>query len=140
MVCRSSSALEGRSLRSTRMNRKESLYRPVAIRAVCHLLCFAAAWFAVFPTRMLGQDELSRKVTTRVTPAYPELAKKLNLRGTVKLLVVVSPGGNVKDSKVIGGNPILVNAAMDAVKRWKFEPGVEESTGTVEFKFDPPGH
>ena len=33
-----------------------------------------------------------------------------------------------------------VNAAMDAVKRWKFEPGVEESTGTVEFKFDPPGH
>jgi outer membrane biosynthesis protein TonB len=43
----------------------------------------------------------------------------------------------VKDTKVIGGNPILVNAAVDAVKRWRFEPASDESTGVVEFKFDP---
>jgi TonB family protein len=52
-------------------------------------------------------------------------------------MVTVSPNGTVKDTKVMGGNPILVNAAMDALKKWKFEPSAEESTGTVEFKFEP---
>jgi len=61
----------------------------------------------------------------------------MNLRGTVKVLVVVSPDGNLKNSKVVGGNPILVNAALDALKKWKFEPASEESTGTVEFQFQP---
>jgi hypothetical protein len=37
----------------------------------------------------------------------------------------------------LGGHPILVNAAMDALKKWKFEPASEETTGTVEFKFRP---
>jgi TonB family protein len=85
----------------------------------------------------LAQVELSRKVKTRVTPVYPELARRMNLRGTVKFMVVVLPNGNVKDTKVMGGNPILVNAAMDALKKWRFEAGPEESSGTVEFKFEP---
>jgi len=38
---------------------------------------------------------------------------------------------------VVGGHPLLVNAAMDAIKKWKFEPAPEESTGIVEFKFQP---
>jgi outer membrane biosynthesis protein TonB len=41
----------------------------------------------------------------------------------------------LKDAKVVGGNPILVNAAMDALKKWRFEPANGESSGTVEFKF-----
>jgi TonB family protein len=85
-----------------------------------------------------GQGELLRRVRTKIDPNYPELARRMNLRGTVKILVVVSPDGNLKDSKVLGGNPILVNAAMDALKKWKFEPSAEESTGTVEFRFLPP--
>jgi TonB family protein len=68
---------------------------------------------------------------------YPELARKMNLSGVVKLEVVVAPSGVVKETKVIGGNPILVNAAMDAVKKWRFEAASEESTGIIEFKFDP---
>ena len=55
----------------------------------------------------------------------------------VKLAVVVGPNGNVKETKVIGGHPILVSAAVDAVKKWKFETASGESTGTVEFRFDP---
>jgi len=85
----------------------------------------------------VAQTELTRKVKIRVNPPYPELARRLNLRGSVKVLVTVSPNGNLKDTKVMGGNPILVNAAMDALKKWKFEPAEEESTGTVEFKFEP---
>ena len=83
-----------------------------------------------------AQNELARKVKTKVPPSYPELARRMNIRGTVKLLVVVSPNGAVKDSRAVGGNPILVNSAQDAVRRWRFEPAQEESTGVVEFRFD----
>ena len=87
-----------------------------------------------------GQDELTRKVKTKVVPAYPDLARQSNIRGKVKLAVVVSPNGFVKDAKAVGGNPVLVKAALDAVKRWQFEPSAGESTGAVEFFFEPPGH
>ena len=86
---------------------------------------------------VLGQIELTRKVKTRVAPTYPELARRMNLRGSVKIMVTVLPNGELKDTKVMGGNPILVNAAMEALKKWRFEPGQEESSGTVEFKFEP---
>lgn len=98
------------------------------------IICLAAA-LASFG---LGQDGgFDRKVKTKVPPSYPEIARKMGLSGTVKLEVVVMPNGNVKDTKVIGGHPILVNAAVDAVKKWKFETASGESTGTVEFRFDP---
>ena len=110
-------------------------------RFVVHI---ASAWLgatlllaALLPLPAYSQAELTRKVRSRVNPAYPDLARRMNLRGTVKVLVVVSPEGNLKDSKVVGGNPILVNAALDALKKWKFEPSSEESTGTVEFRFQP---
>ena len=61
----------------------------------------------------------------------------MGLAGNVKLLVLVAPNGSVKETKVIGGHPILVNAALDAVKKWKFETAGVESMGTVEFKFQP---
>jgi TonB family protein len=83
-----------------------------------------------------AEAELTRKIKTKVPPAYPDLARRMNIRGTVRVFVTVSPNGNVKDSKVVGGNPILVNSAMDALKKWKFEPAAEESTGIVEFRFE----
>jgi TonB family protein len=89
------------------------------------------------PLPLMAQGELTRKAKTKVAPAYPDLARRMNITGTVKVLVVVTPSGSLKDTKVVGGNPLLVNAAMDALKRWKFEPADTESTGTVEFKFQP---
>ena len=82
-------------------------------------------------------DELSRKPRTKVAPVYPDVARRMGVTGTVKLSVVVAPNGTVKSSKVIGGHPVLVNAAMDAMKQWKFESAPSESSGTVEFKFQP---
>jgi TonB family protein len=99
------------------------------------LLALAAATFS--PSPAAAQGELTRKTKTKISPIYPALAKRMNIMGTVKVLVVVSPSGNLKDTKVVGGNPLLVNAAMDALKKWKFEPADSESTGTVEFKFQP---
>jgi outer membrane biosynthesis protein TonB len=50
---------------------------------------------------------------------------------------VIWPNGSVKETKVIGGHPILVTAAVDAVKKWKFDPASAETTGILEIKFDP---
>jgi protein TonB len=85
----------------------------------------------------MAQGELTRKAKSKVAPAYPALARRLRITGTVKVLVVVSTSGGLKETKVVGGNPVLVNAAMDALKKWKFEPGDSDSSGTVEFKFEP---
>jgi TonB family protein len=103
--------------------------------AMTGLLAVATA--IALPLSAMAQGELTRKAKTKVAPAYPELAKRMNITGTVKVLVVVSPNGSLKDTKVVGGNPLLVNAAMDALKKWKFEPADGESSGTVEFKFQP---
>jgi len=81
--------------------------------------------------------ELTRKAKTRVAPVYPDVARRMSVTGTVKLAVVVAPNGTVKSAKVIGGHPVLVNAAVDAMKRWKFETAPTESSGVVEFTFQP---
>ena len=91
----------------------------------------------LLPTGFAQDSGAERKVKSRVEPVYPDIARKMGITGNVKLQVVVSPNGVVKETKVIGGHPILVNAAVDAVKKWRFETASAESTGTVEFRFDP---
>jgi TonB family protein len=80
-------------------------------------------------------DESKRKVKTRMAPAYPELAKRMNVSGKVKIEVVITPDGHVKSTRVVGGHPLLVQACQDAVKEWKFMPAQEETTQVVEFEF-----
>jgi TonB family protein len=109
-------------------------FRRIQWWVISGLLAVAAIFH---PLPAAAQGELTRKAKTKVFPAYPDLAKRMNITGTVKVMVVVSPNGSLKDTKVVGGNPLLVNAAMDALKKWKFEPAEVESTGTVEFKFQP---
>jgi TonB family protein len=82
--------------------------------------------------------ENRRHTKSKVQPTYPELARKMNITGTVKVQVVVSPNGTVKEAKVLGGHPVLANAALDAVKKWRFEPAAIESSGMVDIKFE--GH
>ena len=82
-------------------------------------------------------QETNRKVKSKVSPEYPELAKRMNISGVVKVQVTVAANGSVKDAKLVGGHPVLASAALDAVKRWRFETGPEESTEIVEFRFDP---
>ena len=80
-------------------------------------------------------DESKRKVKSKTAPVYPELAKRMNVGGKVKIEVVVTPDGHVKTTRVIGGHPLLVQACQDAVKEWKFVPAPEETTQVVEFEF-----
>jgi TonB family protein len=83
-----------------------------------------------------AQNDVVRRAKSKVQPAYPELARKMNITGTVKVQVVVAPNGSVKDAKVMGGHPLLVNAALEAVKKWRFEPAAMESSGVIDFKFE----
>jgi TonB family protein len=83
-----------------------------------------------------GEPEATRKVVTKVAPAYPELARKMNLRGVVKLVVVVAPDGSVKSTEVMGGNPVLTQAAVEAVHKWKYEAAPQTSRSMVELRFD----
>ena len=84
-----------------------------------------------------NNDELVRRATTKVQPAYPELARKMQISGTVKIEVTVSPNGAVKEARVVGGHPVLATAALDAAKKWRFEPAQSESSGVIDFKFEP---
>lgn len=83
-------------------------------------------------------DEAKRKVKSRVEPEYPELARQMKLAGKVKIEATITADGRVSNTRVIGGNPVFVNAAIDALKKWKFEPGPKETTQVLEFEFGAP--
>jgi TonB family protein len=113
----------------------------VAFRAIDRVLAVGllllGGWAATSAPQAWGQEEISRKAKFKVAPVYPDLARRMNITGVVKVQVTVAANGTVKNTKLVGGHPVLANAAMDAVKKWRFEAGSEESTGIVEFRFDP---
>lgn len=82
-----------------------------------------------------NNDEIVRRAKSKVLPAYPELAHKMNISGTVKIEVTVAPNGTVKEAHVVGGHPVLATAALEAAKKWRFEPAPAESSGIIDFKF-----
>jgi|SRR5271170_3554112 len=100
-------------------------------------LLVLGGWVTTSTPMAWGQEALDRKVKSRVAPLYPELAKRMNISGVVKILITVAPNGTVKDAKLAGGHPVLANAALDAVRKWRFEAGPQESKGIVELRFDP---
>ena len=114
----------------------KSVKRALSI-AVFLFVGVGAIGTALGPVPAFAQEELTRKVKSKVPPTYPEIARRMSISGTVKVSVVVTPAGLVRSTKVLGGHPLLVTAAMDALKKWKFEPANEESSGVVEFKFQP---
>ena len=78
-----------------------------------------------------------RKVVRRVAPQYPPLARSMNIRGTVKMVVVVAPNGSPKSIEVKGGNPVLVQSAEYALHDWKWEPASHATSEAIDLRFDP---
>ncbi|HYM78518.1 MAG TPA: energy transducer TonB [Candidatus Dormibacteraeota bacterium] len=107
--------------------------RGVLIVAVCLV---ALTWNLAGAQNSAGASNSERKVSLRVAPVYPELAKKMHIHGTVRVEAVVRPNGSVKSTRVIGGNPVLIDAAQDAVSKWKFEPAQAETTEVVQLSFE----
>jgi TonB family protein len=82
------------------------------------------------------QSQNGRRVIRKVDPQYPVVARNMNLGGTVKVVALVAPDGSVRKVEPLGGSPILVQAAENAVTQWKFVAGTE-SRETVELHFTP---
>ncbi len=76
-----------------------------------------------------------RGVLQRVAPLYPEIAKRMRISGEVQIEATVDATGKVTGTKPVSGNHMLSDAAADAVKKWKFEPGDGVATVVVTINF-----
>ena len=77
----------------------------------------------VTPNRIrVGGEVEAAKLIREVQPEYPVLAKETRIGGTVRLKAVIASDGKVQDLKLLSGQPLLVQAAMDAVKKWVYRP------------------
>jgi len=83
-----------------------------------------------------NQTESNRRVMSRVTPHYPEIARNMHLEGIVKAEAVVDSSGKVKSIEVKGGHPLLVRAAEDAIQRWRWVPATRETRESIEVRFN----
>ncbi len=77
-----------------------------------------------------------RKLITRVEPDYPDTLKRLNIGGTVRLRISISAKGNVEMVELVGGNPVLGEAAAAAVKKWVYAADKSRTIAEVSISFD----
>lgn len=87
----------------------------------------------LFSATLLQAD--NRKATKTAPPTYPALAAKMKVEGTVKVEAVINDEGAVEDAKVISGHALLASAAVEAVKKWKYEPGGGKTVQTINVDF-----
>jgi TonB family protein len=93
------------------------------------------------PQAQVPAEVMEKLLVHRVEPVYPVEARRANLQGIIALDIVVGRDGSVVSMRALNGPEVLVRAAMDALRWWKFEPyrvngepAVVESTVAVEFK------
>jgi TonB family protein len=82
-------------------------------------------------------DTPPRKVVIQKAVPYPPLAQRTRTSGTVRLEAIVATNGEVKRVQVVGGNPVLAQAALNSVSKWKWEPSAHETRESVELRFLP---
>jgi TonB family protein len=75
-----------------------------------------------FALDSMGSQTSTPELLNRVEPHYPPLAKQANVQGTVALSATIGKDGKVQDVELVSGHPLLVQAAIDAVKQWVYEP------------------
>ena len=78
----------------------------------------------------------ARRLKVSIPPEYPDIARKMGIKGAVQVEASVGRDGTVKDVKVIGGHPILADALVKAVLHWQYEPAAKESQIIVRYVFD----
>jgi TonB family protein len=97
------------------------------------LFCLALGVLLSNPVLAHADD---RTVVHKVPPTYPELAKRMHITGTVKVVTTIDASGAVTKVDGQGSNKILAAAAEDAVKHWKFAAGSGVDTMTIQINFD----
>ena len=113
-----------------------SLFAPSRKRSAARWRAFQRPfWFALVLVTCCPVHASDRRVEKRVAPEYPVLARRMNIAGTVRLTATVSPDGSVTAVKAESGNAILVPAAEEAVRKWKFAPAGAATSETVNVNF-----
>jgi protein TonB len=94
------------------------------------------------PPQRIGGDVAQANLITQVKPQYPSLARAARVQGVVLLNATISKEGTIKDLRVISGHPLLNEAAMEAVRQWRYKPQLLNkqpieviTTITVNFTF-----
>jgi protein TonB len=70
----------------------------------------------------VGGNVQQAKMVRMVQPVYPTIAKQAHIQGTVILHAIIAKDGTVQELQLVGGPPLLVKNAMDAVKQWRYQP------------------
>ena len=105
---------------------------------VALLACLVVS-FASAPLRSQTEDAGGgeRKLISRVEPKYPPTLERLYIGGVVRLQVDIAPNGSVEGAQLLGGNPILGQSAIAAVKQWKYAPAKTKTRTVERLEFDP---
>lgn len=87
-----------------------------------------------------SEGVLRGSAVTQVKPEYPALARQTNISGDVQIDILIGEDGSVTSAKVLGGHPILQQAALKAAKQWKFNPTLLNGSpvkvqGVLTFRF-----
>jgi len=91
----------------------------------------------------VGSNVAAARILEKVGPEYPERAREAHVQGTVRLHIIVGVDGDVKQTELVSGHPLLAQAAIDAVRKWRYQPALlngepveVDSTVDVLFSLD----
>jgi TonB family protein len=82
-------------------------------------------------------DRSNRKVVRTSEPDYPTIVKNAHIGGSVRLSVTVLANGDVARVDILGGNPIFVASAINAIRKWKYAPAASQTKEEVQINFTP---
>jgi TonB family protein len=84
---------------------------------------------------LVTAEDMRDRFVYKVAPVYPPLARQARIQGTVILRVIINKLGEVRDTQLVNGHPMLAPAAVEAVKKWRYIP-YESDGETVEIQTD----
>ena len=108
-------------------------------KTVCMALALTPTLFAEV---RVTTAEAVKAALNKPNPEYSSVARQMKVVGRVELEATVNTEGNVETVKVVAGNPLLTNSAVNAVKKWKFTPFTQngepsKAVATLSFDFKP---
>jgi len=110
----------------------------MALTRLPHLLLALSLALGSSPSvRAHAEEHANRRVIHSQKPEYPAVLKLLGIGGTVRLSAKVLANGTVADVQILGGNPVLAESAVKAVKTWKYAAASSSSNETLKIEFNP---
>jgi TonB family protein len=116
---------------------KEDGLSPMRRPGKCIIIALALCPLLLTPAGLAQKKERAeRKVLNKTAPVIPDLAKRMHITGVVRVEAVVRANGSVKSTKVLGGNPVLIESAVEATRKWTFVAASAESIEVLQVTFD----